>query len=156
MTMILLANWNTVFINYLFDEDKKRIVKRKWGLKYNKQSKDGHVSYERNTNFIKHFYALYVLNNTLVFQAAKFTWDISKPDYKASFSRKSRFISSFILYKNSIEIYRCNYFNIFRHLWGSLSSTYDYIDFEHDHFLLHVAEVINDKECIKNIISLND
>lgn len=148
--MIKLSNWNTIWIYYIFF--KNGIFKIGILNIINRDiTTQGFASFERLTNGLSKFFAFYILDNKLFFQAGKLKWEITNGDFNANFSFqcKNKIISKFELFKNKQLLFSCCYFHPIRTLVKSIDPTYDEFDFEHDHFLFYISNNIHNTEWIK-------
>jgi len=136
-----LGHWNTVWLEFDFEPGIN-----KHSIHFSKRGRidlvSGYGAVERTLEHGRTFFCIYRSGGRIHFQAGNRCWALDAPGLRFEFQLlASRTASTFTVHEADEAVFRCTYRHWLRSRLGSMDPTYDYLDFQSDHFLSHIGDL---------------
>lgn len=137
---MLLAYWNSAWLEGDFDPTTGRVNSRYCFSKDRASSGNGYYSHEGIGLRGRTTFAIYRDGTSKIFQAGCKKWDLDSQRLSLRFkTAESGLHSNFEVFEAGNIVFSFRYAHPLRTLMARVDSTYDGLDFQHDHFLSHVT-----------------
>ena len=145
--MLTLNSWSNVWIEFEVDPRSGRWSKRKLAQPRDVGSSTGFARLEPVWGLWKRFYAIYVCDKRLIFQAGRNRWDVTDG------VRHCRFWAALYGLLSGLNVHFVNgerhhavLIHPWRGVWAHIDPTYDGMDFDNDHFFYYLRQYMPDEK----------